>query len=269
MGQLTDNLSFITSQFRWQDVIDIALVWFIVYRILLLIRATGTLQMLSGMGVLALAFLASLRLELFTLNWILESFFSNLFLIVVILFQGDIRRALAHIGSNPLYFNSTIRQERAIVEELARAAQELAQAGLGALIVIEREIDLEYFLELGTDIDAEVSSDLLRAIFESSSPLHDGAVIIRDGRVAMAGSFLPLSKNTEIDRHFGSRHRAALGLTEQTDAVVMVVSEERKTVGIVSQGEMKQNLDPQTLRRELFAAFDLKAKREQLEGVSS
>ena len=186
MRQLADNFLFIAGQFRWQDAVDIVLVWFIVYRILVLIRATGTLQMLSGMGVLALAFLSSLWLELFTLNWILERFFSNLFLIVVILFQGEIRRALAHIGSNPLFFNSSVRQDRVVVEELAKGALELAQAGLGGLIVIEREIDLEYFLELGTAVDAEVSSELLLAIFESASPLHDGAVVIRGGRIAMA-----------------------------------------------------------------------------------
>lgn len=267
MNQLADNFSFLASQFRWQDALDILLVWFIVYRILVLIRATGTLQMLSGMGVLALAFLTSLWLELFTLNWILERFFSNLFLIVVILFQGEIRRALAHIGSNPLFFSSTVQQDRVLIEELAKGAQELANAGLGALIVIEREIDLEYFLELGTAIDGEVSAELLRSIFESNSPLHDGAVIIRNGRVAMAGCFLPLSKNPDIDRNLGTRHRAALGLTEQTDAVVLVISEETRTVGVVNQGQLRMNLDPVSLRKELFAAFDVRSKRDGLEGV--
>lgn len=259
---LIDNLTFIAQHFRPQDLIDIILVWGIVYRILVLIRATGTLQMLSGLGILAIAYLSSIWFNLFTLSWILDKFFGHLFLIVVILFQGEIRRALAHIGSNPFLSQSARFQETQVIEEVAKAAVLMAQKGVGALIVFEREIDLEYFLEVGTVVDGEVSAELMVSIFDPKGPLHDGAVVIQGGRLNMAGCFLPLSKNPILDKNLGTRHRAALGLTEETDAVVIVVSEETRSVNLVQQGQMKADLDHANIRQELYLAFDLKFRKE-------
>ncbi len=239
-----------------------ALVWLVVYRILILIRHTGTVQMLAGLGILAIAYLFSIFFELFTLNWILDKFFNNLFLIVVILFQGEIRRALAHIGSNPFFTGASHVQETHIVEEIAKGATQLAQKGVGALIVIEMEINLEYFIEIGTEVDSAVSAELLNSIFHPAGPLHDGAVVVRSGRMWAAGCFLPLSKNPALDKNLGTRHRAAIGLTEETDALVIVVSEENNSVGIVQSGQMIADVDHATLRRVLYESYGLKYRTQ-------
>ncbi len=253
-----ENLTFIFGQLRFRDLVDMVLVWIVVYRVLILIRHTGTVQMLSGLGILAIAYLMSIWFELFTFNWILEKFFNNLFLIVVILFQGEIRRALAHIGSNPFFTGASHVQETHIVEEIAKGAMQLAQRRIGALIVVEREINLEYFIELGTELDSTVSAEILSSVFLPLSPLHDGAVIIRAGRAWAAGCFLPLSKNPALDKNLGTRHRAAIGLTEETDALVIVVSEENNSVGLVEGGQMVADVDHPTLRRRLYESYGLK-----------
>jgi diadenylate cyclase len=258
LSNLVDNFSFIFTQLRVRDLADMLLVWLVVYRVLILIRHTGTVQMLSGLGILAIAYLMSIWFELFTFNWILEKFFNNLFLIVVILFQGEIRRALAHIGSNPFFTGASHVQETHIIEEIAKGAVQLAQKGTGALIVIEKEINLEYFIEMGTEMDSAVSAELVNAIFHPSSPLHDGAMIVRGGRFYAAGCFLPLSKNPALDKNLGTRHRAAIGLTEETDAMVIVVSEENNAVGIVEAGQMMADVDHATLRRALYESYGLK-----------
>lgn len=258
MEAIWDNLQFIVTQLRVRDLLDMALVWVVVYRVLVLIRHTGTVQMLSGLGVMAIAYLGSIWLELFTFNWILEKFFNNLFLIVVILFQGEIRRALAHIGSNPFFTGASYVEETHIIEEISKGASGLAQKRLGALIVIEREINLEYFIEVGTEMDAEISSEILFSIFQPNSPLHDGAVVVRNGRLFAAGCFLPLSKNPALDKNLGTRHRAAIGLTEETDALVIVVSEENSWVGVVESGQLNHDLDHAALRKRLYETFGLK-----------
>ena len=258
MEAIWDNLQFIVTQLRVRDLLDMALVWVVVYRVLVLIRHTGTVQMLSGLGIMAIAYLGSIWLELFTFNWILEKFFNNLFLIVVILFQGEIRRALAHIGSNPFFTGASYVEETHIIEEISKGASGLAQKRLGALIVIEREINLEYFIEVGTEMDAEISSEILFSIFQPNSPLHDGAVIVRNGRLFAAGCFLPLSKNPALDKNLGTRHRAAIGLTEETDALVIVVSEENSWVGVVESGQLNHDLDHAAVRKRLYETFGLK-----------
>jgi diadenylate cyclase len=252
------NIKFILSNLRARDLLDMVLVWLVVYRVLILVRHTGTVQMLSGLGILAIAYLLSIWGELYTFNWILEKFFNNLFLIVVILFQGEIRRALAHIGSNPFFTGASHVQETHIVEEMAKGAIQLAQRRLGALIVIEREINLEYFIEIGTELDSAVSAELLTSLFHQTAPLHDGAVVVRAGRLWAAGCFLPLSKNPALDKNLGTRHRAAIGLTEETDALVIVVSEEQNAVGIVESGQLMADVDHATLRRTLYESYGLK-----------
>jgi diadenylate cyclase len=255
---LINSLRLIQSQLGFQDVIDLVLVWLVVYRVLLLTKKSGAVQILSGMGILAMAYLASIQLELITFNYLLEKVFSNLFLIVVILFQGEIRRALAQIGSNP-FLNSVSRVEEAQnLEELAKGIMALAQKGYGALIVIEREITLDYFIEEGTLLDADISAHLLQSIFHPSAPLHDGAVVVRSGRMQSAGCFLPLSKNPILDKNLGTRHRAAIGLTEETDAYVFVVSEENKSVGIVHGGHLFPDVDHPTVRKTLYDLYNLR-----------
>ena len=253
----------ILSQLRYQDFIDLILVWLVAYRILLLTKKSGAVQILSGMGILAIAYILSIWLELITFNYLLEKFFSNLFLIVVILFQGEIRRALAQIGSNPFLTGASQIEEAHMVEELSKGTLVCAQRGYGALIVIEREITLDYFIEEGTVLNAEVSNELIQSIFDPTSPLHDGAILIRNGRIHSAGCFLPLSKNTTLDKNLGTRHRAAIGLTEETDAYVLVVSEENKSVGIAHSGILEPDADHAQIRHTLYDLYGLKIRAEK------
>lgn len=257
-----ERMTFFLEQISPRDIVDLALVWVVVYRVLLLTKKSGAVQILSGMGVLAIAYFLSTWFELVTFNSILELIFSNLFLIVVILFQAEIRRALAQIGSNPLLFGTASIQARHNIEEIAQGAVQLGQKGVGALIVIEREIVLDYFIEPGTEIDSAVSAEVLNSIFSLGSPLHDGAVLIRSGRIFSAGNFLPLSKNPALDKNLGTRHRAAIGLAEQTDGLVIVVSEENRAVSLVHGGQFLKDIDHATLRQELYDLLGVKVKPE-------
>lgn len=255
-----ENLEFIYSNLRWQDAIDIILVWMIVYRILILIRRTGTVQMLSGLGILAITYISSIWFELFTLNWILEKFFSNLFVIVVVLFQGEIRRALAQIGSHPFFTDLSSAMETHTVEDIAKGAITAAQKGYGALIVIEKDILVDYHVELGTEMDARISPEVIVSIFHPQAPMHDGAIIIRGGKIAYAGCFLPLSKNPALDKNLGTRHRAAIGLSEESDALILCVSEETKSISLVQGGHLLPNADLSEVRKALYEAVGLKYK---------
>jgi diadenylate cyclase len=217
-------------------------------------------QILSGIGFLAIAYLGSIWFELITFNWILDKFFSHLFLITVILFQAEIRRALAQIGSNPFFTGISVAEEAHIMEELSKGLLQLAQKGFGGLVVIEREIDLDYFIERGVELDSSVRSEILVSIFNPSSPMHDGAVLIKSGRILSAGCFLPLSKNQALDKNLGTRHRAAIGLSEETDAYIIVVSEENNSVGIVHGGVLTPDISHKELRKKLSDLFGLKTR---------
>jgi diadenylate cyclase len=261
-----DNISFILSHIRFLDLIDMVLVWIVVYRVLVLIKKTGTIQMLSGLGVLAIAYILSIWVELFTFNWILEKFFSNLFVIVVILFQAEIRRALAQIGSNPFFSDVSAVQETYVIEEIAKAAFAIAERGFGALIVIERDILVDYHIEFGTEVDAKVSSEVITSLFHPSSPVHDGALLIRGGKIHSVGNFLPLSKNPVLDKNLGTRHRAAIGLTEETDALVIIVSEEGRSVGAVQLGNLTPHMNFGDLRSRLYDLYRLKLRSGEVYG---
>ncbi|HEX4922602.1 MAG TPA: diadenylate cyclase CdaA, partial [Bdellovibrionales bacterium] len=204
-----------------------------------------------------IAYIISIWAGLSTLNWLLEKFFSQIFIILVILFQSEIRRALAHIGRNPFFSGVSAIEETQVIEEIAKGALQVAQRGYGALIVIEREIGLEDFIEMGTRIDSVVTAELILSIFQPGSPLHDGALIIRGGRAYAAGCFLPLTKNPNVDKNWGTRHRAAIGLTEETDSVVLVVSEENKQVSLCIGGQLSPDLDHASIRRQLYSLFHL------------
>lgn len=263
MSALWDSLRNLAAQTRPQDFLDLLLVWLVVYRVLLLIKKSGAVQILSGLGILAIAYMVSIWLELITFNYILEKFFSNLFVIVVILFQGEIRRALAQIGSNPFLSGGLQADETYMIEELAKGLITCAQRGFGALVVVEREISLDYFIEEGRPVNAEVTSELLLSIFHPEAPLHDGAVLVRGGRLVSAGCFLPLSKNPALDKNLGTRHRAAIGLTEETDAYVLVVSEENRSVGVAHSGQLRTGMDHLAVRQALYELFGLTKKFER------
>jgi uncharacterized protein (TIGR00159 family) len=238
--------------FRWTiDLLDILLVAFIIYRILLLIKGTRTVQMLFGLAVLLVVYVASQLGGLFTLNWLLDNFLSSIILVIVVIFQADIRRALAHMGRNPFFADQSFTEEDKGIDELVKGCMALASRRYGALVVIERETGLNDFLEIGTELDARLSGDLLCAVFLPQSPIHDGAVIVQRGRLVRAGCFLPLTQNPNVSSRLGTRHRAAIGLTELVDAVVIVVSEETGKVSVVLSGKMTRDLDPITLRKVL------------------
>lgn len=266
-SNFSENVLFILSHLRWQDFFDVVMVWLIVYRVLNLIRRTGTIQMLSGLGILAIAYVGSQWFELYTVNWLLEKFFSNLFVIIVVLFQGEIRRALAHIGSHPLFTDVSSAMETHIVEEIAKGVMTVSEHGYGALIVIEKDILVDYHIELGTDLNSAISSELILSIFHPQAPMHDGALLIRGGKIISAGCFLPLSKNAALDKNLGTRHRAAIGLTEETDALVIVVSEETRSVSLVSSGHMTTHVGLADVRQALYDVFGFKYKAFQSEAA--
>jgi uncharacterized protein (TIGR00159 family) len=253
---LTELWDFFSANFDpVRDTIDILLVTAAIYWLLLLIRGTRAIQILVGLIVLIALSLASELFQFATVGLILENFLSSAVLIIIVLFQHDIRRALARVGRG--FFPSvSAQQESQMLEEVVRAAQSLAQKRIGALIVLERESALGDQIEAGTPIDAEVSRDLLLSLFQPASPLHDGAVVVEEGRVASAGCILPLTLRTDLPEGLGTRHRAAVGITEETDAVVIVVSEETATISVVMGGEMIRGLDAPRLRvviRDLLA----------------
>lgn len=256
-----NSLSFVNqifTQLRWQDILDILLVYLVVYRLLLLIRGTRAVQILTGIGIVSVAFILSDRLRLFVLNYMLKQFFEYLFIIMVILFQDEIRRALANMGRNPFLGGASAKSKAAhVLEEICKTANILAAKRIGALIALERQHGLKNYTEGATLLDAEVSAELLISIFNLNSPIHDGAVIIRAGKVLAAGCFVPVTLEAEMDRNLGTRHRAAVGLTEETDAVVIVLSEERGEISLVEFGEIVRGLNMSDLRERLYRAFDL------------
>lgn len=240
------------AHFRLLDLIDIVIVAFIFYRIIDLIRGTRAVQMLIGLAVVFLVYLSSQSFQLFTLNWILDTFLGSALLVVVVIFQNDIRRALARVGSGPFFGRERFLQTQE-VEEITRAAVALASKGVGALIAVERHVGLSEYLEIGTPLDARVGKELIQSIFLPSSPIHDGALVVQKGRITAAGCFLPLTNNPNVSKALGTRHRAAIGLTEETDAVVIVVSEEDAKISLVNQGRITRGLDATGLRATMEA----------------
>lgn len=239
------------------DLADISLVAFGLYYVLLLLRGTRAMQMGVGLGLIFVVYQVAKRLGLVTLYAMLDTLLTSFVLIVVVIFQHDIRRALMRFGQRPFFRSVHSALEGRVIDETVKAAYALAQKRIGALIVFEREASLDEFIESGTVLSADLSQQLLYSIFIPSfeNPMHDGAVIIRDGRIWQAGTFLPLTASPKVDRALGTRHRAAIGLSEETDAVVLVVSEERGAVSVCFNGNIVRNLDSASLRKVLLSLF--------------
>lgn len=221
---------------RWQDLVDILIVSFIIYRTILLIRGTRAVQMLFGILVVSFVYFVSIQMDLLTLQLLLRYLLSSILLILVVIFQDDIRRVLTEMGRTP--FLKTQKMAADDLTEVISAAVYMARRRIGALIIIERESGLAEYIETGFILDAELLQELLVALFFPMSPMHDGAVVIKKGRIHSAACLLPLSKNPDIDKRFGTRHRAALGLSEETDAVIIVVSEETQEISVVLGGNI-------------------------------
>ncbi len=236
----------------WRDPVDILAVAVVVYNLLLLIRGTRAVQMLLGIVFVGMVYYVARLADLPTLQTLLESLLLVLPFAIIVLFQQEIRRALANFGRNPLWGLARQQKAASTFNEVVLAATTLSSRRIGALIIIERLQGLRNFIENGVRIDAALSYGLLINIFTPDTPLHDGAVIVQDDRIAAAACFLPLSANPELSQEFGTRHRAALGLTEETDALAVVVSEETGVISVVIDGEIIRNLDGKGLRNTLF-----------------
>jgi diadenylate cyclase len=247
----------------WWDLLDIALVSILIYELLLLIRGTRAAQMaLSGLFIIGLYFL-SRWLQLETVNWVIRNLAGYVVFAIIVLFQSDIRRALAHFGRAP-FFRWFERPSSAdeTIEELVVAAAALSTRHTGAIIVIERQIGMRNYIEGGIPLDAMVTYDLIGSIFQPGSPLHDGAAIVQGDRVAAAACFLPLSVNPLVSRDLATRHRAALGITEENDSVAIVISEETGTISVVTGGKMERGLSGDALRTRLRVLLGGRRRRK-------
>lgn len=260
---MSDLLSNLWDSGGWlSTILDFIIVFYLMYVTLLLIRGTRTVPMAIGLLVVVVMYLVSQKLRLATTYMLLDQFMEVAVIFALIIFQDDIRRALVRMGRFAWLLKAKQSQ---IVEEVVRAASSLAQKSLGAIIVFERDASLDEFIDKGTVLDAAVSRELLYTIFipRMENPLHDGAVIIKNLRIKEAGALLPLSGNMHLAKSFGTRHRAALGITEETDAVSVVVSEERGTMSLCFEGRMSKNLDAESLRKALYGLFSEEKTRER------
>ncbi len=245
----------------WTAVLDILIVAFIIYQVLVFIKGTRAVQMAAGLLLLVAFYYFSRWIRLEAVSWLLSSILPYFVFAIIVIFQSEIRRALAHFGQAPFPGGISSINRNELYDEIMLAVTTLASHQTGALIVVEREIGLKTYIESGIAIDAALSYDLLVTVFNPSVPLHDGAVIVQNGRIAAAACFLPLTVKPRLSKELGTRHRAAIGITEETDAVAIIVSEETAAISFAHDGEIERFLDPETLRLRLRDAFEHKSMR--------
>lgn len=266
------------SQFRIiADTLDILIITVLLYRLIVLTKETRAYQVLKGIGVLFIAAIVSDALQLQTVSWLLNSVVASGIIVAVVLFQPELRRALEHIGRGELFYKnlfSDLQQEEThIVAELQQSLLNLSKRRIGALIVIEQKTGLADIVSTGTRIEGVISAPLIENIFEPNTPLHDGAVIIRDGRIIAAACFLPLSEEFSVSRELGTRHRAALGVSSISDSVTLVVSEETGVISFAREGKLVRYIDQKALKnllesifvKKVEAAFNLRRRRNKNE----
>jgi uncharacterized protein (TIGR00159 family) len=254
---MTTHLGVLGSmEFTGWDLLDVLLVSFIIYELLQFIRGTHAVQMALGGFIIVLVYWVSKLLNLETTNWLLRTFMPYVVFGVIVVFQTEIRKVLAHIGKNP-FGAFTVQKTEEMIDELVLATTQLASRRIGALMVIERDMGLRTFIETGISLDALLTYDLLVNIFNPGTPLHDGAVVVQGNRITAAACFLPLTVNPELSKTLGSRHRAAIGVTEDTDAVAVVVSEETGQISLVVSGRMERDLKRESLKESLLKALDV------------
>ncbi len=254
---------------RWQDVIDILIVAYLLYRLLLMIRGTRTAHMMIGLFVIAGGYYVAQRFELYILSWAIRNLLGYLFLTLLVLFHPELRRMLAQVGQNTFFRHFYGIEKSQAIDEIVRSAEWLSSRRIGALIVVERGISLKTFVNSGVDIDAEISKELLSSIFISGAPLHDGAAVIKNNRLVAAACFLPLTLSGDVSKELGTRHRAAIGITEETDAVVVIVSEETGSVSIAVGGEITRHLASSELKRALKNLLGSATKRSKSSRITA
>lgn len=252
-------------QLEWlRDVIDVLIVTLLFYRLLLLVRGTRAAQMFIGLITLVFLGFLSEFLHMAVLSWIVNSLRTVWVIVFVIIFQPELRRALSQISESRLFQRFVPVEEYGYLGEIQNAVERLSRKGLGALIVLERTIGMRNYLETGTKIDAAVSAELIETIFTPPSPLHDGAVIISGGVLMGAGCILPISSNPDVERSLGTRHRAALGLSEESDAIVIVVSEETRQISIAEGGTLTRGLQLGDLKSRLSGLLRIQPKKAKV-----
>ena len=250
-------------QIGWRDVVDVVVVAFLIYQVLRLIRQTRAVQIALGGAIVIGVYFGSQVATLRTANWIVQDMLGYVVFVAIVLFQSDIRRALSNLGRARFvrYLSRPATAEETI-DEVVTAAGALAKRRIGAIIAIERDIGLRNYIESGIPLDSAITYDLLISLFQPDAPLHDGAVILQENRIAAAACFLPLTVNPRLTTELGTRHRAAIGLTEECDAVALVVSEETGTVSLAIDGQLERSLDADRLRARLLALMP-RAERRQ------
>lgn len=239
------------QHFNLWSLTDILIISVLIYHVLTLIRGTRAAQILTGILIITIVFQASSLVPLSTLNWLMDKYFSSIVLITIILFQDDIRNALSKIGKKSILTSLETTASHHIIDELTRGAFSLAAERIGALIVIERNILLTRYVDIGIALEAKISKEIMHSIFTLQSPIHDGAIIVRQGRIASGGCFLPLTKKENLKPEMGTRHRAAIGISQETDCLVILISEERGTVSLVVDGTVRVESDQSHLRKSL------------------
>jgi diadenylate cyclase len=232
----------------WKPAVEILILWFVIYHIMLFFEGTRAIQVLRGIIILLLAFFLSEKLDFAVLDWLMTKLFGISVIAILIIFHPEIRQVLARLGQRHL-FGPTLREEELdyILKEIVGAAENLSKEKIGALIAIEKNDPLAAYIESGVLVDARVSANLIHAIFTPNNPLHDGGLVVQHGRVVAAGCLFPLSQNQELSRIFGTRHRAAIGLSEETDAIIIIVSEERGDISLVQRGKLYKDLSKEEL----------------------
>ncbi len=252
MAQILSQVEAQFASLGWINLIDIAVVAFVLYRLLMLIKGTRAVQLLKGLAVLLIVSNLADFFNLITVSWVLQRVWQMLFVALPVVFQPELRRALEQIGRGKLFTKSGLLMTKPVsgqvINEVVRCSQVLSKNRIGALIVFERVTGIQEWIETGIKVDGVVSSEFLINIFVPKAPLHDGAVIVNGDRIAAAGCLLPLSENPSLNKELGTRHRAAIGVSEQSDALALVVSEETGTISVAIDGYIRRNLDDKELQ---------------------
>lgn len=253
--------------YLWKPLLEIIILWLVIYHIILFFEGTRAIQVLRGIIVLVLAFFVFQKLNLHVLDWLLTKLFGISIIAFLIIFHPEIRQGLARLGQRNI-FSATLREEELdyVLLEINKAVENLSREKLGALMAIEKDDSLSAYIETGDIIDARVSADLIQAIFTPNNPLHDGGLIIQNGRILAAGCLFPLSQNQDLSRIFGTRHRAALGLSEETDAIIIIVSEERRDISLVYQGRLYRDLGREEMISKIKEIIKLRKENAKSEG---
>ncbi len=246
------QVSEIIYNLRWQDIVDITILSIVIYRILLMLRGTRTIQILIGFLLVGIAFYFVDLLNLRGITWVLRNIFNSIVIVFIVLFQSEIKNALAQMGTSTVFSGIKHRQSLSLLDKIFSVCEHFSKSRIGALIVLEKEMGLGDYYKGATEINAEFSQQLLVSLFHTNSPLHDGAVIINGkGRIAYAGCILPISKQMDFSKKLGTRHRAALGLSEETDAAILVVSEENGRISLAWNGELTGETKENSLKEKL------------------